>query len=107
TIAAQRLGIVADEEALRRLERTVSALERIERFHGFFLDWIDPCTGKALEKSPYDNRPIEPALSAVDNAWLATGLIDDPQHLPRIERTGRRLTPAHGLRVRLRPLRRG
>jgi hypothetical protein len=74
-VAAGRLGIIAEEESLRRLGRTISALERMERVHGFFLDLIDPRTGKRLQVDPYDSRPIEPILSSVDNAWLATALL--------------------------------
>jgi hypothetical protein len=74
TVAARKLGIISEDESLRRLGGTLSAVERMERSHGFFVEWIDPRTGNRLQKSPYSSRPIEPVLSSVDNAWLATAL---------------------------------
>jgi hypothetical protein len=65
TVAAQRLGIISEAESLRRLGGTLSALERMERVHGFFLDWIDPQTGRTLRRSPYDRRMI---MAAIANA---------------------------------------
>jgi hypothetical protein len=91
TIAAQRLGIISQEESLRRLGRTLAALERIERFHGFFPDWIDRATGKRLLRSPYDNQQIEPLLSSVDNAWLATALVMIGNACPRLRERARAL----------------
>ncbi len=75
TVAAHRLGIISEGESLRRLGRTLSGVERMERVHGFFYDKIDPRTCKALRRSPYDGQPIELILSCVDNAWLATALM--------------------------------
>lgn len=75
TVAAWRLGIISEVESRRRLGDTLAALERMERVHGFFFDWIDPETGQRLRKSPYSARPIEPILSSVDNAWLTAGMM--------------------------------
>jgi hypothetical protein len=75
TLAARSLGIISEGEADRRLARTLDAVGRLERVHGFFLDKIDPRTGKPLKESPVDGRPIRPICSCVDNAWLATALM--------------------------------
>lgn len=74
-IAARRLGFLTEDEATRRIGRTLDALGRVERVHGFFCDKIDPKTGANLRKSPYDGRPIRPILSSVDNGWLALALM--------------------------------
>ena len=44
----RRLGIITEDEATRRLGRTLAVLERLERVHGFFYDKIDPKTGGVL-----------------------------------------------------------
>jgi hypothetical protein len=75
TLAAQRLGIITQDEATARISRIVTILERIERVHGFFYDAIDPQTGRPLRKSPYTGMPMGPIVSSVDNGWMATGLI--------------------------------
>ena len=74
-LAAERLKIIGTDEADRRLERTLRAVERLERVHGFFYDWLDPRTGAVLKESPYDGGPIPPIASCVDNGWLAAALI--------------------------------
>ena len=75
TLAAQRLGIIREEEGVRRMGRTLDAIRRMDRTHGFCHEWIDPATGKPLTASPYTSRPIPAVLSPVDNAWLATALV--------------------------------
>ena len=51
-LAAERLKIIGADEARRRLERTLQALERLERVHGFFHEWLDPRTGAVLASPP-------------------------------------------------------
>ena len=46
----------------------------MERSHGLFFNMLDPRTGARLKISPLDSSPVEPHLSAVDNAWLAVAL---------------------------------
>ena len=75
TLAAQRLGIITEDEATRRIGRILTVLERVDRVHGFFYDKIDPKTGGVLKKSPYDGKPIPAILSSVDNGWLALALM--------------------------------
>jgi hypothetical protein len=75
TLAAERLGIIDAAEARNRLDRTLAAIGRLKRVHGLFLDKLDPRTGAPLETSPDGHQPIHPKLSAVDNGWLATGLV--------------------------------
>jgi Putative glucoamylase/Protein of unknown function (DUF3131) len=74
-LAAERLKIIGTDEAHRRLDRTLQAIGRLERVHGFFYEWLDPRTGAVLRESPYHGGPIEPVASCVDNGWLAAALI--------------------------------
>lgn len=74
-IAAQKLGIITEEESTRRIGRTLVSLGPMERVHGFFTDKIDPKTGRTLRKSPYDGKPTRPIVSCVDNGWLAAALM--------------------------------
>lgn len=76
TVAAARLGIVDDAEARRRIDRTLAALAKLERAHGFFLNKYVPTTGEPLKVWPEgQHAPVRPFLSAVDNGWLAAALI--------------------------------
>ena len=86
TLAAQRLGIIREEEAVRRMGHTLDAIRRLDRVHGFFYEWIDPATGKPLRASPYTSRPIAATLSPVDNAWLATALVMIGNACPSLRR---------------------
>ncbi len=74
-LAAERLGIIQPVEASRRLDQALSAISRLERRHGFFLDKLDVRTGAPLGIEPKKGRPIHPKLAAVDNGWLAAALI--------------------------------
>jgi hypothetical protein len=94
TLAAERLRIIEPAEAGCRLDRTLAALERIERVHGFFYDRIDPRTGAPQKTAPGDSKPIRTLLSAVDNGWLAAALIMVSHAKPSLrERAERLLEP--------------
>jgi hypothetical protein len=75
-VAAERLGIIGRAELVRRLARTITTLERMERHgpSGQFYNWYDHRTGEKLTTWPPSGEPLTPILSSVDNGWLATGL---------------------------------
>lgn len=73
-VAAGGLGVISAAAMLRTLERTVSAVEKLERHHGFWLNWYDAHDGSVLTQWPGTGDPVRPFLSSVDNAWLVTGL---------------------------------
>jgi hypothetical protein len=75
-VAAERLGLIRHRTLVRRLDRTISTLERMERHapDGQFYNWYDHRTGAKLTVWPPTGEPLDPILSSVDNAWLATGL---------------------------------
>lgn len=65
TVAAHELDLLTREEALRRLERTVATLERLESYRGFFFNFYDTTT---LERTSN-------FISFVDSSWLTAGLM--------------------------------
>ncbi len=73
-LAAEDLKIIGREEANDRLGRTLGALAKLDRSHGFFLNWYDPRDGSGLKTWP-GGSPVRPFLSTVDNAWLAVALM--------------------------------
>ncbi|MFJ6819162.1 glucoamylase family protein [Streptomyces niveus] len=75
TVAAAGLGVIDQETMRRRLELTVTAVEKLERHHGFWLNWYDAHDGSVLTSWPGTGDPVRPFLSSVDNAWLVTGLL--------------------------------
>ncbi|MFC9862350.1 MULTISPECIES: glucoamylase family protein [unclassified Streptomyces] len=74
TVAAAGLGVIGEGAMLRKLERTVAAVGKLERHHGFWLNWYDAHDGSVLTQWPGTGDPVRPFLSSVDNAWLVTGL---------------------------------
>ncbi|WP_406207742.1 twin-arginine translocation signal domain-containing protein [Streptomyces sp. NBC_01017] len=74
TVAAAGLGVISETTMHRRLDRALSAVERLERAHGFWFNWYDAHDGSLLTTWPETGDPIRPFLSTVDNAWLVTGL---------------------------------
>ncbi|SDK15525.1 glucoamylase family protein [Streptomyces indicus] len=74
TAAAGGLGVISRDAMERRLARTLSAVERLERAHGFWFNWYDAYDGSVLTTWPATGDPVRPFLSSVDNAWLVTGL---------------------------------
>jgi hypothetical protein len=64
-VAAHAAGLVAAPEAVTRLDQTLTTLERLETFAGFFYNYYDTTS---LERTSH-------YLSFVDSAWLTAGLI--------------------------------
>jgi hypothetical protein len=74
-LAAEQLKIIGSDDARRRMDKTLTSLERLDRDHGFFYDKLDPRTGLLLKTYPDSGKPIPPITSPVDNGWLAAALI--------------------------------
>jgi hypothetical protein len=76
TVVAESLGIIDHDEAVERLQQTLTTLEWMERHEpsGQFYNWYDHTTGAKLTAWPPTGDPMTPILSSVDNGWLATGL---------------------------------
>ena len=75
-IAAERLGIIDHAEVVSRLTKTITTVEGMETYEstGQFYNWYDHRNGAKLTSWPPTGEPLDPILSSVDNAWLATGL---------------------------------
>jgi hypothetical protein len=75
-VAAERLGIIGHAELVSRLRTTMTTLEHMERHSpdGQFYNWYDHRDGSKLTYWPPTGAALDPILSSVDNAWLATGL---------------------------------
>ena len=76
-VAAHELGIISRRELTRRLSRTVTTLEHMERYRdtGQYYNWYDHHTGEKLTAwPPHPDQEFHPILSSVDNGWLAVGL---------------------------------
>ena len=86
TLAARDLGIVNPAEAHERIDRTLTAVSRLERhtWSGQFYNWYDPDTGEKLVVWPVDGSTVYPFLSSVDNGWLASALIMVRNSVPQL-----------------------
>jgi hypothetical protein len=69
-VAAQRLGFISKRQLVKRLSRTLTTLEHMERYRdtGQYYNWYHPI------------------LSSVDNGWLAVGLKIVARTVPEMSR---------------------
>jgi len=76
TLVAEQLDIISHEEAVERVDQTLSSLEKMERHQpsGQFYNWYNHTTGAKLTIWPPTGETVTPILSSVDNGWLATAL---------------------------------
>lgn len=52
TVAAAGLGVISGSVMHQRLSRTLTAVEKLERAHGFWFNWYDAHGGSAVRSSP-------------------------------------------------------
>jgi len=64
-IAANRLGVISDEEMQRGLKDVLAVVRRLKRWKNFFFNYYHTTT---LE-------PVDPFISTIDNGWLAIALV--------------------------------
>jgi hypothetical protein len=85
-VAAERLGLISHRELARRMDRTITTLEGMERHapSGQFYNWYDHHTGAKLTVWPPTGKPLTPILSSVDNGWLAVGLRIVANRVPEV-----------------------
>lgn len=86
TAAAGGLGVISRATMQRRLAHMVSAVEKLDRHRGFWLNWYDAYDGSVLTTWPENGTPVRPFLSSVDNAWLVAGLLIAADADPRLRR---------------------
>ena len=90
-VAAHDLGLISEARADQLAGATLGEVARLKRYDGFLYQWYDTNNGDVL-KNPgdVDCNETTPAqdncwfISAVDNGWYATGLIEVRQALPDI-----------------------
>ena len=88
-VAAHDLGLISEARADQLAGATLGEVARLKRYDGFLYQWYDTNNGDVL-KNPgdVDCNETTPAqdncwfISAVDNGWYATGLIEVRQALP-------------------------
>jgi hypothetical protein len=86
-VAAERLEIISHRELVRRLDRTITSLEHMERHEsGQFFNWYNHRSGAKLETWPPTGGHLDNWLSSVDNGWLATGLRVVENSVPELSR---------------------
>ncbi|HEX6681492.1 MAG TPA: glucoamylase family protein [Candidatus Limnocylindrales bacterium] len=85
-IAAHRLGVIGAAERTERISRALDAVGRLQTHaeSGQFFNWYDPVTLEMLRIWPPSGAPIEPFVSSVDNAWLATALMVTRNAVPQL-----------------------
>jgi hypothetical protein len=102
-VAAERIGLIGRRELSRRLDRTITTLEGMERSTGGqFWNWYDHRTGAKLETWP-EPGAFTPWLSSVDNAWLAVGLRVVSERVPELSRRARAIYDSMDFGVYYRP----
>ena len=69
-IAGAERGYYSREEGVARIEKIVTSLENLERFHGAWAHWYNPETGKVIHFSEFDNGG-----DLVETAFLVQGLL--------------------------------
>ena len=90
-VAARDLGLISTSRAQRLAGSTLDEVARLKRFDGFLYQWYDTGNGRVLENPGQpDCTSTTPAMdncwfvSAVDNGWYASGLVEVRQALPAL-----------------------
>lgn len=81
TVAAADLGLITHDQALARLGKTLSTLENLETFKGFYFNYYDTTT---LERTSN-------FISFVDSSWLTAGLMVVRTAFPKLRERSTRL----------------
>ena len=86
TVVARDAGLVSRKDARERIDTTLQTVAGLEIHEpsGMFYNWYDPATGAKLTTWPDSGDPVDPFLSSVDNAWLATGLLVASRAIPSL-----------------------
>jgi hypothetical protein len=81
TVAASDLGLITPDQAQTRLDKTLSTLEKLETFRGFYFNYYDTTT---LERTSN-------FISFVDSSWLTAGLMVVRTAFPKLRERSTRL----------------
>ncbi|HUA07292.1 MAG TPA: glucoamylase family protein [Solirubrobacteraceae bacterium] len=90
-VAARDLGLINTSRADQLASATLNEVAGLKRYDGFMYQWYDTNNGNVLlNPGQGDCNETAPAqdncwfVSAVDNGWYATGLIEVKQALPAV-----------------------
>ncbi|HEY1509096.1 MAG TPA: glucoamylase family protein [Solirubrobacteraceae bacterium] len=90
-VAAHDLGLITTSRADRLAGATLDEVSRLKRFDGFLYQWYDTANGNVLlNPGQGDCNETTPTrdncwfISAVDNGWYASGLVEIRQALPAL-----------------------
>ena len=90
-VAAHDLGLISESRADRLATSTLNEVAGLKRYDGFLYQWYDTNNGNVLlNPGRGDCNETTPSqdncwfVSAVDNGWYATGLIEVKQALPAV-----------------------
>ncbi|MBV9605623.1 MAG: DUF3131 domain-containing protein [Solirubrobacterales bacterium] len=97
-VSARDLGLISSARADRLAGATLREVARVKRYDGFLYQWYDTANGAVLSNpGQTDCTETTPAqdncwfVSAVDNGWYASGLIEARQALPGVRALADRL----------------
>ena len=90
-VAAHDLGLISESRADQLATSTLNEVAGLKRYDGFMYQWYDTNNGNVLlNPGQGDCNETTPAqdncwfVSAVDNGWYASGLIEVKQALPGV-----------------------
>jgi Putative glucoamylase/Protein of unknown function (DUF3131) len=91
-VAAHDLGLINTQKADQLASSTLNEVSRLKRYDGFMYQWYDTTNGDVIRNPNDIDCSAEPTptqdncwfVSAVDNGWYATGLIEAKQALPAV-----------------------
>jgi hypothetical protein len=105
-VAARDLGLISTSRAQQLAGSTLDEVARLKRFDGFLYQWYDTGNGQVLENPGQpDCTSTTPAMdncwfvSAVDNGWYASGLVEVRQALPALKARADGLLSAMDFRI--------
>ncbi|NUR89051.1 MAG: DUF3131 domain-containing protein [Nonomuraea sp.] len=77
TLTARDLKLINPADAMSRVGRVMTALERMERDRptGQYYNWYDPATLQLVRTWPENGNKVDLFASSVDNGWLAAALM--------------------------------
>ncbi len=97
-VAAKDLGLIGADRADSLARATLSEVAALKRFDGFLYQWYDTTNGRVLlnpgQGDCTDTAPKQDNcsfLSAVDNGWYASGLVEAREALPGVRGLASRL----------------
>jgi hypothetical protein len=90
-VAAKDLGLISSAKAQSLARATLREVAALKRFDGFLYQWYDTSNGNVMLNPGHgDCGETTPSqdncwfLSAVDNGWYASGLVEVRQALPSV-----------------------